>query len=668
MKQRLRKIVCGFLTIALIASAIAGAFRVSFNFAKADVPSQNLVWSDFYDLMLQYASGDTTKQNKVNEINDYIQEHKDDDNFNIFIMIEGSSFSLLYGEIGQDADNNGWFCYNRPGVNDRGQYTLRTRDQTGNSYMRVRGYALCSNGSYRYLATTNSLENCASNERYSALDFATFPASASPTYMYPCPYDIAVSGRNCYCLNSLIGHQCDTLSANIQFSPLIFTYELVKFNLGERYYLTIRDQNLIFNMQPLDSSYYWWTFNVMNEGGTEYETYILTYSDLTLIPNASSWLNVGLQNIHSSGVLCYDITDLLTWHDVSSSDLYLMVDNGDGPVQYQLAGSASNVPLLLSDDPNGQPDSYTQAWDQYNTYVNNYNTTHVVPEQLGEWLFGAEGSKVMPCTVQLPGYFDSNFDSSIHTFSWTTGSQNISGYDYSIMDVCIIERGAGTGYELRYWYDDTLPSPYAPIDHLILANLISSFDIIIICNDDQDYFEEALAGNTAYTGSSGQGITFTTSSLTVNNVSGFVLLTQRAIQKQQLLNFNDGITKLYQMEADYIESEDLWKDSFLLWSASVFDMINSLDGRLTGIQNIISSWNFETWFSDLSDKLDRIIDNTDQTESDFWYTSLWNWVVQFEPTDNDFTALLNQYDENWDNFPELPAPSTYPLLPDNGGG
>ena len=258
MKQRLCKIVCSLLTFSLIASVIAGAFRVSFNFAKADVPSHNLVWSDFYDLMLQYASGDITKQNKVNEINDYIQAHKDDAYFNIFVMIEGNSFSLLYGELTNVYENSGWFCYQY--VNNNGiRYTFRTRTQTGNSYMRVLGYAICSNGSYRSLVTTNSTETVSSGNRTSALDFANF--NSDPYFLYPCPFDIAVSGRKCYVLNDLLGVDCDTLYGNIQFSPLTFTYELVKFNLGERYYLTIKDQNLIFNMQPLDSTYYWWAFN-----------------------------------------------------------------------------------------------------------------------------------------------------------------------------------------------------------------------------------------------------------------------------------------------------------------------------------------------------------------------------------------------------------------------
>ena len=156
-------------------------------------------------------------------------------------------------------------------------------------------------------------------------------------------------------------------------------------------------------------------------------------------------------------------------------------------------------------------------------------------------------------------------------------------------------------------------------------------------------------------------------------MSGFAFITKRAIQKQMLFNFNDGITKTYKLMCDYIENRDKWNDSFLLWSASVFNMLNSIDGRLKkldDIYNLLFNLNLDSILSDIASKLDEIANNTAADDSDLqpWYQSLWDFVNQFLPSDEEFAAGLNAIVDIGDELPAIPTLSPVITLPPLPGG
>ena len=683
MKQSFGKTLLScFLTVTLMASVIAGAISVSVLHAKADDPAD---YGTGY--FLDLASDARTVLEGLSlpsylsyfdEMVEYCENNWDSKLVVVLHTLDTDNYIFCVYSWRTDLTFEYWSC--NPTYMDMrcfyvGQYNR---------------YFYCDYAFKLTSSTAEKLSNFHVQIDYASGDPANFNYTNNYFYYFPSyqilGYQDVVGYSNMLLRNYNGGNVTNYFASNLELeapAPPVIDFNLVKFKLGERTYLTTNDQNIIFNMQPLDDDYLIWHIEFMAEDGFESDTKYLYYSDLTLIPGADAWLNAGLQNVHSQGVLAYDITDLTFWHDIWFSELFWIYDPPQGdPALWAPYAEAANVPFLLGDQPNGQPDSYTQAWNQFNTYVTNYNTTHVIPETLAETLFGVEGGKLYPVTVSEPSSVAATrndgalVDGNLYTFQWSMTEPSNLGYNYDLFDVVIIPSNYAGYYGLVYFYDSSLNPPYQFVDRVSFDSLLNSFDCIIILPDDAGTLEDntwwqqlvpsSMRGDMAVGGTSSMGIEYV-DTVSGNEFQGFVIVTQKAIQKQQLWNFNDGITKLYKLEVDYIDSEDKWKDSFLLWSASMFEMLNSLDGKLNSINNTLSSWKFDEWFSDINNKLDQLVSNTDEASPDHWYLSLWNWVLQFKPSNNDFTASLEQYDDNWDSFPALPAPSTVPLIPTIGG-
>ena len=463
MKQSFGKTLLScFLTVTLMASVITGAISVSVLHAKADDPAD---YGTGY--FLDMASEARTVLEGLSlpsylsyfdEMVEYCENNWDSKLVVVLHTLDTDNYIFCVYSWRTDLTFEYWSC--NPTYMDMrcfyvGQYNR---------------YFYCDYAFKLTSSTAEKLSNFHVQIDYASGNPANFNYTNNFFYYFPSyqilGYQDVVGYSNMLLRNYNGGNVTNYFTANLELeapAPPVIQFDLVKFKLGERTYLTTRDQNIIFNTQPLDDDYLWWYVGFMQEDGSDFLDLILEYRDLTLIPGASAWLNVGLQNIHSQGVLAYDITDLLSWHDIWASEFVWVSENPstEDPSQWTLYAEAVNVPFLLGDDPNGQPDSYTQAWDQFNTYVTNYNTTHVIPEQLSDYLFGTNGSKLFPVNVQFPGkmWYDGHdvntADLSVHTFSWGNTSLSDLALNFDLMDTVICGTG-GTSYGYRYFYDDPL--------------------------------------------------------------------------------------------------------------------------------------------------------------------------------------------------------------------
>lgn len=648
MKRQFLSII---LSVTLLASAIAGAISVSIKTAEADTieATDTAYFMDFLDDVISVQpSMESEITEFFNLMNPYVGDTEENETRLTLMVNEGSTYIIQVMNV----DSSNFYYYKR--FTDK--YGIAKDNSSSNSaplgYTNIGSlYVDESNCVISYTNKSGSLWGIPSLGNYTLYNYYN-------TYnLAPTPGLFNREGLKFYCNKPILSGSwsISSSSANLLAGVSIRYCHLRQFTLGTRKLICLQEQNLAYAFKDD----LWSTSHVeayVIDQDSNIVQYDFRWSEMLVIDNIALYVNdvtgLGDETTGYAWIINED------WYSIGSFDIvYWAVDI------WRHIWVTENVPFVLNQQTTDQlaDQQVSEAWNNYNTYVNNYNTTHVVPEQLGEWLFNAEGSKMLPCTIQVPSSIAGSSTSYIDVFSYYTGSMETSGYNFDIMDVVIIDAGAATGYQLRYWYDDSLNPPYATVDQLVLANIISSFDIVIISNDNQGWFEEALAGSLAYTGSSSQGITRSSTPLIDNSATAFMLITQRGIQKQQLFNFNDGITKLYELEVNYIESEDLWKDSFLLWSASMFNMVNSLDGRLTSINTNILSIN--SLLESIKTAIDNIAagDNPDNLQP--WYLSLWNWISNFRPSDSDFSATLNQYDNNWEDFPELPAPSTVPLLP-----
>lgn len=199
------------------------------------------------------------------------------------------------------------------------------------------------------------------------------------------------------------------------------------------------------------------------------------------------------------------------------------------------------------------------------------------------------------------------------------------------------------------------------------------YDVILVVSDPNQYIHDP-GKNYVYTGDSDLGFQYTDLPLNdTHDLHGFAFVTKKALQKQLLFNFNDGITKSYDLMCQYIEKRDLWDNAFLEWTTTLFTQWQTLDGRLSEngpIYKLLFSWNLGDTLSDIATKLGQIANNTAPDDSDLhpWYQSLWDFVNQFLPTDLEFSAGLDAIEQIGDELPAIPTLSPVITLPPLPGG
>lgn len=442
--------------------------------------------------------------------------------------------------------------------------------------------------------------------------------------------------------------------------PDVQYFDLIRFQLGSRTYLTTSDQAMIRSINPDTEGYFFYLGYMFNDEDT---LLTVNYSDLQVIKGAEYMISDQLENISPVGVYCYDITDL-----VYDSFFYAKIIGdwyGDAYAFY----AAANLPIDAPAGPGDIVQPYDEAWEQIISYYNTYNITHVVPQNLGDTLFGITGSQCAACWVSLP--YDlipsGTTDPTLETIQWGFNDLDPS-IDFSLMDVLVFPAGAAESL-VEYYYNVNFDPSMVQIDRFAFGNLLNMYDVIIIVDPEWDGFSlnpfvVSEAGgflHRAFTGLSQGGMDYVdraTSPWFENQTyHGFCFITKKAIQKQQLYNFNDGITKTYDLMVQYIDKRDSWDDSFLLWSSSVFDMLNSLDGRLSKIEWFLTGdIKLSDYLNNILDKLDNLVNNTsvDEVEPDSWYASLWRFVKRFDIQDSTFANWLDDLDDFYDDLPDLP--------------
>ena len=670
MKQRfLSTILC----ITLLASAIVGAISVSVKSVSADQPSSDDTIS-FSEIMTYLGNTGAFTVEQLQGFDDYVRpkisDTEENENYIVCVIEDSGSYAIsLFMKDSRVSWVTSGLLY--------GSYELGSSRPIANCYCIASLRYVPEFPQYNFCQTQQNLVSATYLRLSGAYNF-----SISGTDKYLCmgtPFDFAISGRNCYWSKEV---PAGTFNWGTSFSyiknltidpPGPIGFNLAKFQIGVQTFITIEDQSFMYAYKDyplvsLDGAASWVSMLYFNDTDEDPIGIQLHWADVIQIRDIGFY-NSDLTDIAADGIGYAWKVDP-DWFAVYSFNIYYKLSGSD-PIN---TAHAINVPFYIDpvDYDIAADEALQDAWQQFNSYVENYNTTNVVPDQLGEWLFNAEGSKMLPCTIQVPSSVAGSSTSYIDVFSYYTGSMDTSGYNFDIMDVVIIDAGATTGYQLRYWYDDSLSTPYVNVDHLVLSNIIDSFDIVIISNDDQGWFKETLAGSLAYTGSSSQGIIHSYVPLIDNSATAFMLITKRGIQKQQLFNFNDGFTKLYQLEVDYIDSEDKWKDSFLLWSSGIFDMLNTLDGRLSSI--LVSLNSVSQILDSISHKLDQIAENTNEDDPGYWFISFYTWIKRWEPSNSDFANWVDSWDDFTEDIPDpgsgvtvIPLPTSIPTAAIAGG-
>ena len=456
--------------------------------------------------------------------------------------------------------------------------------------------------------------------------------------------------------------------------PPILPFTMVKFQIGDRHFITLQDQSLFTNFDPIidDGEYFWelkYNNNFPDDNDAVYPVTILWAMLYRLSADLAQYVP-SVQNV-GYFLYAYEITDLV------QSGVYFTIDSGEIWSVYVTQGGGRTDTLLYQSDSvlsfnspyePEEPTQQDESWVNYTNYYNTYNTTHIVPANLGDILYGLDGSMTMPVDVAAPrSLINSGEEVATDVFLYHLLFNDDPAFNTDLLDVVIFENNELVNYHLRYWYNDTLNPKYRNVDWYTFDSLVEEFDLIIIINDDKGMLTDDTI-SIAYCGSFTGGIAYTENPIDTtlgNTMSGFAFVTNRGIKKQLLFNFNDGITKTYQLMCDYIDKRDDWDDSFLLWSASIFQQLDSCNGKLGDIKNAIIDLN--AIVEDIKAAVNKIASDPDPDNTAPWYLSLWNFITQFEPSNDQISDAIDLLDDNLDDIPLLPALTPVPALPTLGG-
>lgn len=468
-----------------------------------------------------------------------------------------------------------------------------------------------------------------------------------------------------------------TMEANLlpgSSVPPILPFTMVQFQIGDRHFITLQDQSLFANFDPVtdDGEYFWelkYNNNFPEDNDAIYPVTILW----SMLYRLSADLAQYVPSVQNVGyfLYAYEITDLV------QSGVYFTIDSGEIWSVYVTLGGGRTATLLYQSESvltfnspyePEEPTQQDQSWVNYTNYYNTYNTTHVVPQNLGEILYGLEGSMTMPVDVAAPrSLINSGEEYATDVFKYHLLFNDDPAFNTDLLDVVIFENNEPVNFNLRYWYNDTLNPKFRHVDWYTFNSLIQEFDLIIIINDDKGMLTDDTT-SIAYCGSFTGGIEYTENAIDTtlgNTMSGFAFVTKRGIQKQLLFNFNDGITKTYKLMCDYIDKRGDWDDSFLLWSASIFQQLDTCNGKLENIKNAIIDLNAVV--NVIKDAVNKIALDPDPDNTSPWYLSLWNFISKFEPSNDQISDAIDLLDDNLDDIPLLPALTPVPALPTLGG-
>lgn len=462
--------------------------------------------------------------------------------------------------------------------------------------------------------------------------------------------------------------------------PQYINFTMQSFKLGERWYLTINEQDTFSYLPGIDEYFGVWYVNFSWDTEPESNGYPIFWEDLVCIPNGEYFVQ-GLSNVAAEGVYAYEITEYVSMFesfDVGGGQIVGYGDAGESTYSYLIGVSNSN--FTISAESNGQPDSYTETYNNWYNYVNNYPTSAIVPENLGEVLYGVSGTKSYPVSVRVPeSLWNTSYTGRQGYFSYHFALNQNNALNYDLLDVCVtseqnlLQQAFDIAYAIRWWYDDSLTPAYAKIKDVSFADLFEMYDVILVVSDPDQYIHDS-GKNYVYTGDSDLGFQYTDSPLNdTYDLHGFAFVTKKALQKQLLFNFNDGITKTYDLMCQYIEKRGLWDNSFLEWTTTLFTQWQTLDGRLSEngpLYKLLLGWNLDTILSDIAKKLGQIANNTAPDDPDLqpWYMSLWNFVNQFLPSDEEFAAGLDAIVDIGEELPAIPTLSPVITLPPLPGG
>ena len=297
MKQRLRKLISGFLCFALIASAFVGALSASVLPAKADFETVGYL-NDLFDRAKEDcpASKQQILENIRTLYNTYFS------NWLIVIIHDANTSNWYFAAY----DHNTSYTLSFWWYKDSYYNIFRPRvveDNYMEQFHSCYGFKIYGT-IFSELPTATQLGN---------VSFNGFDVFYNSSWMWnaPTPIDLSISGREVYCNHDIKDRNYQTFyTANLQpgsYVPPVIDYHWFKFNLGDRWYITTYDQSLMSMLETGDSTFWVWSMYASSVSDPEHPTSIfIWWNDVQYLSFAETFISQNLTNVSSNGVLAYD--------------------------------------------------------------------------------------------------------------------------------------------------------------------------------------------------------------------------------------------------------------------------------------------------------------------------------------------------------------------------
>lgn len=648
LRQNVKSKVLSFaVSLAVLALTIVGAFAVNFGHANAQISGGNITWGEFkeavlaeYPLEMWPASGNSSFAYFENEFKSRI------DNKNYFI-------SLAWKTSDQGFLDEFSMCIIR--TNSSGTFEW-ANDEVG-LMDTLGGTRYISNGFVGFSCSKTTGIHTYSN--YGSYSGSSFNRLVDFNNTVKWANTIAVrnqEGATCWFSQDVYSRANGSLiSSKNLFDDPQSAYENLIIKTGDRYYFTITDQYIIRNAAAGDEG-----FLIEFEDSSYPGVYKQYYNNAIDFTYMSIYAYPNVTNISPNGILAWDITDIINY---STYDR-LVYSNISGN---HLTWFGDNIVTITRDNV---PD----PWSTYYDYLNDFLDALEVPS--------------VPVPDQVPSYVSQQITTNYPGNVYVTTIGDISGFvqinefpsipfdlvlviDAKAFDVLSVQLAGVLTMQENVFAQSFLPELLQQVD-MICVMQHADFDYVVsdYANhpDNFLYFQpnQWQISGTPYA----HGMWYIASVIDSNGAGDpnkkpcYSFVTERYLQKCNNWILSDGVDFLYKALNALNDNQTNFFSGALNAIGATVASIQLCNGKLSQLYDYFTmELNLADKFEQIIDKLDKIADNTSEQNHDFWFISLYNWIVQYAPSNSDFAQWVSDLTEFEQSLPDPEATPAATVIP-----
>lgn len=685
LRQNVKGKVLSFaVSLSVLALTIVGAFAVSFKRAAATPANNIMTWSDLADLAYD--------QFPDNEIVEYFFLYfGNDPNVGIGVDIFNSQDYLVLAAIGSEPGEIAitiwqWVGsgtdYHTDGWQIKQNSIFAKTSSTGGTYKRL-GYFFSQMGA----TWSNDRVSYDDSQIYrtgdaivtsSTLDFATQSVGSyhNNYCIFPNSSNITNAWFRFYTSRPLYGYNSSVITypQTIIGAP-ISRYNNICFSIGNQYYFTFSDQSILQSfIQDSGSAYVPVTFQ--KNGNTV--TYNYYFDELYYTGRSS--VN-GVTNVGPGGVLAWNITPLVNEYYFDS-----VVHSHVEPSEVYRDLFANNEAIISwvpYQDPAAQYEYYLEQFQNIvgHSYVANPNElpSYITSGNVG---FSQDINAHVIMTGSSAGYV--YFDTVAGQYAF---DPNVTPNSILVINGAMFDTG----------FSDPLTQADQDLFHFFTGLLTPDVDLIIVLpngtwNDLMSQVYDQYNQDPTYTKMSLQDIEtfkhhtyyqdwnkaqyfvkfFFTKGIEDNfivddgnnSVSGFVFATQRYYTRITNAILAEGFNALQNALDTMTTNQNTFFTGAINSIGAAIYAIDTVGGKLDSIYKYLR---YDVDLSDkltkIVDKLEKIADNTDEQTHDYWFVSLYNWLLQFAPSNSDFATWVSDLTSFENQLPDPEATPAATVIP-----